>query len=551
MDDVEGFAFQMDVAVEIDGDDVMMTYAGDGLFNYSSATLTFATPNETAEKKIIVADKSYVFDASTVSWDEMAQDAPFLAFANPSVLFGVDSDELSNSEAYGQLSLMGSEVLDGVDTHVISVRLNVDRTNADGGLDVVYWVGIEDGLLRQVQAEGDFNLAGLSDIVEGIDAETGSAKLTVKIFDHGEKVDIVTPRLLSPRYGHKATLLDDGRVLVAGGFTGVANNNVIVPEAVPVVQTYDFTTATWGLVGSFDGLSEVGPGLYASTVRMADGRILGIGVIEEVDRITGSRVVLEQGGDSWTQLPPNPLARGLPEMVALDDGRVLVTGGISARGQSYEIGAVVEVYDPATGQWQQAPSMNETLEYQAVVLLGDGRVLATGGRALNFDASSRAEIYDPEANEWALTGSMHVPQSFPVAVALSDGRVLVTGVSDLNSDAPEATSEIYDPAAGTWSPTETMKNVRIFHTMTLLPDGRVLAVGGDDPVGGPNSPHSTTEIFDPRTDSWSPGPDLAEPRLDHSATLLPDGRIFLVGGIGVDALLDEIYPLDTYEFITP
>ena len=151
MDDVEGFAFQMDVAVEIDGDDVMMTYAGDGLFNYSSATLTFATPNETAEKKIIVADKSYVFDASTVSWDEMAQDAPFLAFANPSVLFGVDSDELSNSEAYGQLSLMGSEVLDGVGTHVISVRLDVDRTNADGGLDVVYWVGIEDGLLRQVR----------------------------------------------------------------------------------------------------------------------------------------------------------------------------------------------------------------------------------------------------------------------------------------------------------------------------------------------------------------------------------------------------------------
>ena len=419
-----GFAFEVDVAVEIDGGDVMMTYAGDGLFNYSSATLTFATPNETADRKIIVAGRSYVFDPSTTSWDELGQDVPFLAFANPSVLFGFNSEQLSNSEAYGQLSLMGSEVLDGVDTHVISVRLNVDRTNADGGLDVVYWVGIDDGLLRQVQAEGDFNLAGLADIVEGIDAETGSAKLTAKFFDHGEKVDIVTPRLLSPRYGHKATLLDDGRVLVAGGFTGFANNNAIVPEAVPVVQTYDFTTATWGLVGSFDGLSEVGPGLYASTVRMADGRVLGIGIIEEADRITGSRVVLEQGGDSWTQLPPNPLARGLPEMVALDDGRVLVTGGISARGQSYEIGAVVEVYDPPTGQWQQAPSMNETHEYQAVVLLRDGRVLATGGRALNFDASSRAEIFDPETNQWTLTGSMHVAQSFPIAVVLSDGRVL-------------------------------------------------------------------------------------------------------------------------------
>ena len=551
MDDVKGFAFEMDVAVEIDGGDVTLTYSGDGLFNYSYATLTLATPAETAEKQVIVAGRSYVFDASTVTWDELEQDAPFLAFANPSVLFGFSSELLSNSDAYGQLSLVGSEVLDGVDTNVISLKLDVDRTNADGGLDVVYWVGVDDGLLWQVQAEGDFNLAGLSAIVDGIDAETGSAKLTAKIFDHDKQVDIVTPRLLSPRYGHNAILLDDGRVLVAGGYTGVANNNVIVPEAVPVVQTFDFATATWGLVGSFDGLSETGPGLYASTAKMADGRILGIGIIEEVDRITGSRVVLEQGGDSWTELPPNPLARGLPEMVALDDGRVLVTGGIFVRGQSFQIGSVVEIYDPAIGQWQQAPSMNVTYEYQAVVLLGDGRVLAMGGRALNFDASNRAEIYDPVADEWVLTGSMNVPQSFPVAVALSDGRVLVTGASDLNSDAPEATSEVYDPAAGTWSPTGTMKHARIFHTMTLLSDGRVLAVGGDDPVGGPNSPHSTTEIFDPRTDSWSPGPDLAGPRLDHSATLLPDGRIFLVGGIGIDTLIGEIYPLDTYEFITP
>ena len=551
MDDVQGFAFQMDVAVEIDGGDVMMTYAGDGLFNYSSATLTLATPVETADRKIIVADKSYVFDASTVSWDELEQNAPFLAFANPSVLFGVDSEQLSNSEAYGQLSLMGSEVLDGVDTHVISLSLNVDRINADGGINVVYWVGIEDSLLRQVQAEGDFNLTGLSALAGGIDVETASAKLTAKIFDHDKEVDIVTPRLLSPRFGHKATLLDDGRVLVTGGFTGVENNNVI---AVPVVKTYDFTTATWGFVGSFDGLSEAGPGLYASTVKLADGKVLALGITEEGEPIAGSMFVLEQGGDSWIELPPIPLARGLSDMVELDDGRVLVTGGISARGQSgssFEIATVVQIYDPATGQWQQAASMNETLEYQAVVPLDDGRVMVTGGLGDNFQGSSRAEVYDPEADEWALTGSMEVPQSYPVAVALSDGRVLVTGMSNPTSGPPGAASEIYDPAAGTWSPTGTMEHVRLFHTLTLLPDGRVLAVGGENPAGETNSPHSTTEIFDPRTDSWSPGPDLAEPRFDHSATLLPDGRVFLVGGIGVTVQDGRIYSLDTYEFITP
>ncbi len=551
MDDPRGFAFEVDVTVNIDGSEVLLTYVGEGLFNYSSATVTVAAPAETVETKVIVADKGYVFDASTTGWADLDHAPPFLAFANPSVLFGFNPDQLADSEAYGQLSLMGTAVLDGVETHVISVKLDVDRTHADGPLAVVYWIGVVDGLLRKVEAEGNFNLAGLSGLVDGIEAKTGPARLTVKFFDHGRGVDIVTPRLLSPRFGHKATLLDDGRVLVVGGFTGVANNNFIASEPVPVVQTFDFETATWGLAGSFDGLSTTGPGMYASSIKLADGRVLGIGIFEGGDSVSGSRVVLDQGANSWTDLPPNPLARGVPELVLLDDGRVLVTGGFIVRGQSYQIGATVEVYDPATGEWQQAPNMNVTHEYQAVVLMGDGRVLAAGGRALNFDAADRAEIYDPETNEWTLTGSMNFPQSFPVAVALADGRVLVTGVSDLNADAPEPTSEVYDPAAGTWSLTGPMQDPRIFHSLTLLPDGRVLAVGGENPAPETNEPHSTTEIFDPFTDSWSPGPDLAEPRYDHSATLLPDGRIFLAGGIGVNPLNDEIYPLDTYEFIRP
>ena len=554
LDDFKGFAFEMDVSVEVGDGEIMLSYAGEGLFNYSSATLTVAAPGETAEKKLIVADRSYVFDAMAIGWNDMGHAPPFLAFANPSVLFGFNPEQLSDSEAYRNLSLTGSEVLDGVETHVISVQLDVERTDADGAIDVVYWIGADDGLLRQVQAEGEFDLAGLSELADGIQAETGSARLTARFFDHGRQVGIVTPRLLSPRFGHRATLLDDGRVLVAGGFTGVANNNFISPEPVPVVQVFDFETATWGLVGSFDGRSAPGPGGFTSTVKLSDGNVLAIGLFEEGEYVFGSRVLLEQDADSWVQLPARPLARGLPEMTLLDDGRVLVTGGFYTQDQSgpaFQLGTAVEIYDPATGEWHEAPEMNETHEYQAVVRMGDGRVLAMGGRALNFDPSNRVEIYDPDTNEWTLTGSMNAPLSFPVAGALSDGRVLVTGASDLNADVPEPTSEIYDPAAGTWSQTGPMRHARVFHSMTLLPDGRVLIVGGEDPAGERNAPHATTEIFDPRSDTWSPGPDLSEPRFDHSATLLPDGRIFLAGGIGVNPLVNEIYPLDTYEFVSP
>lgn len=554
MDDFRGFAFELDVIVEVDGRDVGLTYKGDGLFNYSHAELALDAQGEMSDTNVIVADKSYVFDASASTWDELERDPPFLAFASPSVLFGLRPDQLSDSAAYGQLTLVGIETLDGVDTHVISVRLDVERTDAVNGVDAVYWVGVEDGQLRQVQAEGEFNLGGLSELVDGIRAQTGPATLTARFFDHGKQVGIVVPHLWSPRFGHKAILLDDGRVLVAGGFTGVANNNFIAPEPVPVVQAFDFETATWELVGSFDGLSIPGPGNYASTVKLADGSVLGIGIFEEGELVTGSRVVMETGAHTWTELPASPLARGLPEMTLLEDGRVLVTGGFYTQdqtGPAFRLGTTVETYDPATGEWHEAPEMNETHEYQAVVLMGDGRVLAMGGRALNFDPSNRVEIYDPATNEWTLTGSMNAPLSFPVAVALADGRVLVTGASDLNADAPEPTSEIYDPATGTWLQTGPMRHARVFHSMTLLPDGRVLVVGGENPAGERNAPHLTTEFFDPRTETWSPGPDLAEPRFDHSATLLPDGRVFLVGGIGVDPLIDEIYPLNTYEFVSP
>ena len=554
VDDFRGFAFEMDVAVEIGGGEIVLNYTGEGLFNYSSATLTLSAPGQTSETKIIVADRGYVFDASAIGWDDLEHAPPFLAFANPSVLFGFNPEQLADSEAYRQLSLTGSEVLGGVETHVISVRLDVERTGASGAIDAVYWIGADDGLLRQVQAEGEFDLAGLSGLVDGIKAGSGSAMLTAKFFDHGRQVGIVTPRLLTPRFGHRATLLDDGRVLVAGGFTGVANNNFINPEPVPVVQVFDFTTATWGLIGSFDGRSAPGPGGFTSTIKLSDGNVLAIGLFEEGETVFGSRVVLEQDADTWAQLPPSPLARGLPEMTLLEDGRVLVTGGFYTQdqtGPAFQLGTTVEIYNPATGEWHEGPEMNETHEYQAVVRMGDGRVLAMGGRALNFDPSNRAEIYDPETNEWILTASMNAPLSFPVAVALADGRVLVTGASDLNDDAPEPTSEIYDPVAGTWSQTGPMQHARVFHSMTLLPDGRVLAVGGENPAGERNAPHSSTEIFDPRSETWSPGRDLAEPRFDHSATLLPDGRVFLAGGIGVNPLVKEIYPLDTYEFVTP
>ena len=98
--DAEGFAFEINVKLKFQRGDVTMTYAGDALIEngYKCATLTLITPVETFERKIIVVGKSYVFDPSTMSWDEWEQYAPFLNFSNPSVLFAV---ELGSTVQFG------------------------------------------------------------------------------------------------------------------------------------------------------------------------------------------------------------------------------------------------------------------------------------------------------------------------------------------------------------------------------------------------------------------------------------------------------------------
>ena len=85
---------------------------------------------------------------------------------------------------------------------------------------------------------------------------------------------------------------------------------------------------------------------------------------------------------------------------------------------------------------------------------------------------------------------------------------------------------------GTWTFTGSMHDARTLHTATLLLDGRVLVVGGQDASG--NSLHSA-ELYDPNTGNWSLTGSLNEGRISHTATLLSDGRVLVTGGLDFDS----------------
>lgn len=241
---------------------------------------------------------------------------------------------------------------------------------------------------------------------------------------------------------------------------------------------------------------------------------------------------------SWSEEPGLRSIRGTATAVTLDGGEVLVAGG----GVGAQALASAEIYGTDAGEWTDTGALNEARRGHRAVALDDGRVLATGGIAGGLVASS--EIYDPATGAWSFTAPMAAPRVGHSLTLLGDGRVLVAGGSTSGPGEvaaggqtinPTPTTEIYDPATGNWSPGPDMSAARFEHTATLLDDGRVLMAGGLGPSGGIVSPLASTEIFDPAASIFISSGDLAEGRTNHAASLLDDGRVLVSGGAGGQA----------------
>lgn len=177
--------------------------------------------------------------------------------------------------------------------------------------------------------------------------------------------------------------------------------------------------------------------------------------------------------------------------------------------------------------------------------LVDGRVLVAGGSA-NGVVSNGLELFDPQTQRFGvLPGTLSVPRAAHTATRLADGRVLLLGGVDDN-DVVYASGEIFDPATGTSTPIASMSTPRVQHTATLLADGRVYVAGGasaydlSDPLSALAAVVASTELYNPATNTWSPGPNMPRPRALHAAVRLADGRVLLTGGVEVTTIIIPI-----------
>ncbi|KYF68584.1 Kelch repeat-containing protein [Sorangium cellulosum] len=226
---------------------------------------------------------------------------------------------------------------------------------------------------------------------------------------------------------------------------------------------------------------------------------------------------------AWSSVAPLPQARERHIALLLPDGQVMVAGGSGA----YPYPTAVDFYDPATDTWTTGGALPYAMSPVGAALLQDGRVLFSPG-GLVYDPTMGTTTSVPLTPGEAARGWEFAQTALTL---LPSGLVLRTGGSDDERVLKEAV--LYDPATNTWSSAGTMSVTRHLHTATLLQDGRVLVVGGytlnsdERPAG-----RTSVEIYDPATGAWTAAAPTNLPRMQHTATLLPSGRVLVVGGGG-------------------
>jgi hypothetical protein len=341
----------------------------------------------------------------------------------------------------------------------------------------------------------------------------------------------LTGPLGAGRQIHTATLLADGRVIVAGGL-----DFADLPLASVVL--YDPATGTFSPTGSM-GTARA----FFTATLLSDGRVLVAGGGPPTWVHPGPDLASAELYDPATGMFSPTGSMGVPRedhtATLLRDGRVLITGGNDSGNRAV---ASAELYDPKTGTFSPTGSMATARGYHTATLLADGRVLITGGDPCgwgNCDRLASAEVYDPKTGKFSASGSMSTARGFHTATLLADGRVLIAG-----GDTADVRAEIFDPKTGTFSPTGSTTAPRTHASATLLADGRVLIAGGGDHYDTRDF-LASAEIFDPKTGTFSPTGTMLAARSWGQANLLENGRVLVTGGYG------DLAPLPSAELFDP
>jgi Galactose oxidase, central domain/Kelch motif len=338
-------------------------------------------------------------------------------------------------------------------------------------------------------------------------------RITLSVDGGGDAV-LVDPEWVSVnpmavgRYGHTATRLDGGRVLVAGGYdAGVALASAEVYD--PGSDTWTFTPGTMSV-----------PRAGHTATPLGNGTVLVTGGYNGTYLDTAE--IYSEASNTWT-LSPSTMnsARGYHTATRLSDGRVLVAGG----ADNGAVLSTAELYDPMVQSWTSIVPMDTPRNVHTATRLDDGTVLVTGGADDMGAVLDSAARFDPSDESWMLVGPMDVPREYHTATLLDTGDVLVVGGDDGASVLESA--ELYD--GSNWTSVMPLDTPREAHTATLLDSGEVLVTGGLDAAF---AALTSAELYAPPINGWMPSTStMSTARAQHTATPIAGGAVLVTGGL--------------------
>jgi N-acetylneuraminic acid mutarotase len=424
-------------------------------------------------------------------------------------------------------------------------------------------------------------------VIGGTTLESGFLAVN-EVYDPTSQSWSIHDTMVENRSGHTSTLLG-GNILVAGGVTG--------SRTLQTAEVLNPSTRTFTSLGNM----IVGRNQQTDTL-LPDGKVLLAGGSTDSE-ILDSAEVFNPANNSFAAVGSMTNRRKSHTATRLQDGHVLVTGGKSSDVTGGDL-KEVELYDPLTMRFSANGRMRKGRSLHTATLLNNDKVLIAAGRN-GGDELDTAELYDPASARFTYTGSLDLKRKRHRASLLLDGTVLVSGGAVVRNNQGEGstdTAELFHPATGTFTHVQKMHSVRDTHDSTLLPDGTVLVSGGNltdsgegdvyqpqtrsflavglmvqqrvrhvaillshpawgslvgkvllfggaktgSPVfGGLRQALDSVELYDPATGQFSTFGTMTVERQNHTATLLSDGRILIVGGVG------RPFVSGTAELVTP
>jgi hypothetical protein len=350
---------------------------------------------------------------------------------------------------------------------------------------------------------------------------TTSAELYTPAARAGPPVNSFAPvgALRQPGFGAASALLENGKVLIVGGAHATATGF----ESSDSAELYD--PANWYQSACCMRVPRSGP----TATLLPNGKVLiagGIKYGEERVNLASAEIFNPATG-SFTLTGSMHTGQQSHTATLLPNGKVLIAGPGSGPGGGGIVPA--EIYDPSKGTFAETRTMIKGRFDATATLLPNGKVLIAGGfDGITFTPTASAELFDPATGRFTKTGDMHAARVGNTATLLPSGKVLIASGDDEDSATGDTSAELYDPSTGKFALTGSLTSGRWGATATLLKSGKVLFSGG----GSPRSYGvlSSAELYDPASGKFTGTGGLGAPRAGASATLLANGKVFVAGG---------------------